>query len=209
MVLIKLSTLFFLFFTSLVARENPFFPMEGEKDIAYTSNTKESIPPLKRATITLPTQARILEKVVIHYKNLDGSQESQELTINNSIDWHLPIFISQNYNINELKTKPYENSYKEVASIQYAKFFTQDKALKIETKDKLLRHFTLVQPHRIIVDFQRDASIKSYKKSNQNSPFRQIRVGNHNGYYRVVIELDGFYKYELQKGDGSYIFQLK
>ena len=83
----------------LEARENPFFPADGEMDIPLTSNLSTKIPALKRATISLPPQARVIQKVTVEYKNLDGSIETKSVTINNAVDWHLPIFISQNYNI--------------------------------------------------------------------------------------------------------------
>lgn len=208
MVLIKFSMFSLLLFTSLIARENPFFPSEGEKDIAYTSNQEKNIPMLKRATLTLPTHARVIESIVVHYKNLDGSLSQKKIPLNNSIDWHLPIFISQNYNSNQITTTPKRSKYKKVAAIRYAQFFTKDKKLKIITQDKLLRHFSLVKPYRIIVDFQRDTNLKSYTKKIPNTPFAKIRIGNHSGYYRVVLELDGQYKYILHKSENSYVFEL-
>lgn len=196
---------------SLDARENPFFPADGNKDMTYTSNENRTIPPLKRATITLPTQARIIQKVTIEYKNLDGSLESRSIELDNSIDWHLPIFISQNYSetLENKQKKAKKIKYKKLASIKFASFYASDKKLKIVTKDKLLRNFLLVQPHRIVVDFKKDASLKSLIKTNKNSIFTKIRVGNHAGYYRVVIELDGYYRYKMKKTSDGYIFNLK
>ncbi len=49
-------------------------------------------------------------------------------------------------------------------------------------------------------------SIKSYIKNIPKSIFTKVRVGNHNGYYRVVVELDGYYRYKLKKqSDGCLI----
>ena len=73
----------------------------------------------------------------------------------------------------------------------------------------MLRNFLLVQPHRIVMDFDRDASIKSYIKDDINGIFTKIRVGNHSGYYRVVVELDGYYRYKMNASNGTYIFKLK
>ena len=40
----------------------------------------------------------------------------------------------------------------------------------------------------------------------KNSVFTKIRVGNHDGYYRVVVELDGYYRYKLAKqADGCLV----
>ena len=210
MTLIKLLIIAFIL-TNLVARENPFFPSEGEKDIAYTSNKKIEAPLLQRATLTLPPEARVVESVTFYYKNLDGSQAQKTLSLNNAIDWHLPLFISQSYteSTKTSQTDSQKEEFIKVASIKFASFYTSHKTLKIETKDKLIRHFALVEPHRIIVDFQRDSSLKSYEKQIPNNIFSKIRVGNHDGYYRAVIELDGFYKYSFNESSNTYIFELK
>jgi len=231
---VKFLLIAFFFVCILDARENPFFPSSGEKDIPYTSNEESTILPLKRATITLPSQARILQSVTIQYKNLDGSIENKTIQLENSVDWHLPIFISQSYapsesikkeeplNIEPKKIKAAvacdavdvnstksDEKYKQIASIQDATFYSSGKQLKIVTKDKILRNFFLVQPHRIVIDFKKESSVKRYEQKIEESNFTKIRVGNHEGYYRVVIELDGFYKYKMDTLSDSYIFELK
>lgn len=205
----------------LNARENPFFPPEGEKDIPLTSNEQKVIPALKRATIELPSHARVLESVTISFKNLDGSIESKSIKLENSVDWHLPLFISQSYEADSsptavaVKETPKKMSvekkkieYKEIASIKFAKFYSSQKYLKILTDDMLLRNFLLVQPHRIVLDFKRDSSMKSYIKKIPQNTFTKIRIGNHDGYYRVVIELDGYYRYHIKDIEGGYILKL-
>jgi len=209
--LIKVLLVVSLLLSTLYARENPFFPLKGEKDMPYTSNQDRTLPPLKRATISLPTQARVIQKVTIEYKSLDGSVEKKSINLQNSIDWHLPIFISQNYKIDvenphSLKTKI---KFKKLFSFKYANFFALDKTLKIITKDKIIRDFLLVNPHRIVIDFKRDANFRSYIKTNKNTIFTKINIGNHAGYYRVVIRLDGQYVFKMKKISDGYIFILK
>ena len=189
-----------LFVCTLQARDNPFFPSVGEQDLPYTTNESQEIEPLKRATISLPPQARVLKEVTVGYKNLDGSIEHKTITLNAAVDWHLPIFISQSYvDSVSVTTKIEKNeSFKLVGNINYAKFYIKGRTFKIETTDKLLRNFMLAEPHRIVLDFQKDATLKAFIKNNPNSMFKKIRVGNHKGYYRVVLELDGAYKYKLK-----------
>lgn len=95
--MIKTLLAILLFLSTLDARENPFFPSTGETDTPFTSNENRSKEPLRRATISIPTEARVLQKVTIEYKNLDGSIATKSIDLDNSIDWHLPIFISQSY----------------------------------------------------------------------------------------------------------------
>ncbi len=215
-----------LFLSSLESRENPFFPKEGLEDIPYTTNIERSIPPLKRAAISLPSKARTIEKVTVTYKTLDGSLETKSIILENSIDWHLPLFISQNYDPNEsnsIKTKNInkptiksveqnqKENFKVIAQRNYITFSSLGKELKITSKNTIIRDFLLVKPHRIVLDFKKttDSALRPYVKENQDEVFRVIRIGNHSGYYRVVIELDGYYRYKLKQLSDGYIFSLE
>lgn len=201
---------------TLNARENPFFAAKGEKDTPYTSNETRDKAPLKRATISLPSEARLLQKVTLEYKNLDGSVDKKSIELDNAVDWHLPIFISQSYNeekniikIPKKTTSKNRTKYDEIASTKYVKFYSSNKKLKLTTTDKVLRSFLLVKPHRVVLDFKRDSNMKSYSKSISNNIFTKIRVGNHDGYYRVVVELDGLYRYTLNDISNGYIIELE
>jgi len=213
--LIRALYITILLLANLDARENPFFPAKGEKEIPYTTNQVQNIEPFKRSSITLPSSARIIKKVTIEYENLDATIETRSIELKNKVDWHLPIFISQNFseiqqeNEKELIQKKETQEFKMIASIPHAKFFENFKSLKIVTDDRILRDFLLVKPHRIVLDFKRDASIKSYSKENKNSRFVKIRVGNHTGYYRIVIELDGLYRYKMKEVSDGYILNLR
>ncbi len=220
MILIRVLLISSLIFLFLDARENPFFPSEGERDILITSNEQSDTQPLKRAAITLPSQARVLQKVTIEFKNLDGSQESKSIELNNEVDWHIPIFITQSYtqqeNVTQLeamqpvkRSVQTKESYKNIASIKYLSLLSSQKNLKLVTKDEILRNFLLVNPHRLVVDFKRDSSIKSFVKKIPNSIFKEVRIGNHDGYYRAVIELDGLYRYDFKKISDGYLIELK
>lgn len=218
---------------TLEGRENPFFPTEGEKDIPLTSNQDTSLPALKRATIALPPQARVLQKVTVEFKNLDGSIESKVIELENSVDWHLPLFISQTYvqepqiskNIikkNETsknqtdtnqtaktQTKTKHSGFTKIASLAHISFYADGKKLKIVTKDKTIRTFVLAEPHRMVIDFKQESSFASYTQKIPKNIFSVIRVGNHDGYYRVAIELDGLYRYTMQEIAEGYIFTLR
>jgi len=201
----------------LVARENPFFPIDNAQDIPLTSNQVTTLPILKRATLTLPSTARTLESVSVAYKNLDGSISHKKILIGNAIDWHLPIFISQNINEaycekdSSAKVKKHKKKadFKKIVSLKFVAFYLKKNRLKIVTKDKLLRNFLVVKPHRIVCDFKRDTDIGSFIKGlKEGSLFTKIRIGTHKGYYRVVIELDGYYSYKLEHVSGGYMITL-
>lgn len=213
--MIRVFFLIFLFSILSQARENPFFPVDTAQDIPFTSNQITPLPMLKRATVSLPSTARTIESVTVEYKKLDGSIAQKKVLIQNSIDWHLPIFISQNYNESSAKVQQQvkqdttKEKYKKVASLKFISFYVKKNKLKILTKDKLLRNFLVVKPHRIVCDFKRETDIGSFVKSlGEKSLFTKIRVGTHKGYYRVVIELDGYYNYKLDYITNGYVITL-
>lgn len=210
--MIKIFFISLFLLSTLNARENPFFPSQGEKDIPITSANSTNLPPLKRATISLPPQARVLQKVTLEFKNLDGSIESKSIELENAIDWHLPVFVSQSFGEisgeKKASKKQELKEFKKIASMKHATFFSLDKTLKIVTSDKNIRNFLLVEPHRIVMDFKKDTTFKSYTKVMKKNIFSAIRVGNHSGYYRIVIELDGLYRYKLEKISDGYMIHL-
>ena len=212
-------------FMSLQARDNPFFPMSGELELPFTSNKDMTKEPLKRATIAIPSQARVIKKVTVEFKNLDGSIESKSIDLDNAIDWHLPLFISQKYTQSSpikltpkriIKKVPIQkvpikkpSKYKKIGFIKYVIFYADAKTLKIKTKDEIVRNFLLTNPHRIVLDFNRDTTLQHKTIINEGNVFYKIRIGNHDKYYRAVIELDGYYRYNMKQTSTGYIIKLK
>jgi len=197
----------------LFARENPFFPSQGEIDIPMSSNQVQDVPELKRATLKLPSSARIIESITIKYKTLDGDIKEQTEVLQNSIDWHLPVFISQNMQTEDKKKSFSKHSHKnfhKILSLKYISLYENAKEMKVITKDKLMRHFIMVEPHRIVMDFKRDIDIRSHKSDiNPNRRFISARIGNHTGYYRVVVELDGEYVYKISRIKDGYLVSIR
>lgn len=213
--MIKYLSMAFLIILLLDARENPFFPAEGESDMPISSNLIKSYDPLTRASLTLPSTARTIESVSVRYKNLDGSIDERSIALSNSIDWHLPLFITQNYDATQdreskkVDALASKEPFMEIGKLDFISFFSKKNTLKLVTKDEMIRDLLLVKPHRIVCDFKREVNIRSYvKKIAQGSVVKEFRVGKHNGFYRAVIELDGYYRYRLSKTDDGYLITL-
>lgn len=210
--MIKVIAILFLCL-SVQARENPFFNVD-EANMPITSNQNMQKEPLKRVSLSFPSTARVIESVTVKYKNLDGTQETKKLMLNNTIDWHLPLFISQTYSpVKEKKTRKIiqkKKIYKKLYSLPFISFYQNQKSLKVVANANMIRNFLLVHPHRIVFDLKQNLEMRSFsKKLLQNKTFTKIRIGNHKGYYRVVIELDGYYSYSLHKNKNNYFFNLR
>lgn len=235
--MIKVFYIAALLICALDARENPFFPSAGERELSVTSNEETKKEPLKKASLSLPTHARVIQKVTVEFKNLDGTIESKSIELDNSIDWHLPILISQNYTPNQNGSKKsqeideeiavptqepksqetkkqepkssQEPSFKTIASIKDVTLLASNKTLKIVTQDEIIRNFLISDPHRIVMDFKKEIDIKNYTKQDPQIIFKEVRIGSHKDYYRVVVELDGHYRYDFKKVSNGYEIELK
>lgn len=195
----RFTLLFFLTLVSLLARDNPFFPSDPNEKQTPSTNKVENLKPFTTQLISLPNSARAVKGIIVRYQNLDGSISDEKLELNNAIDWHEPFVISQKQNKSQSTTKV-KQKHKSFGT-RFIKFSPMDKDLSITTKDRLLRHFMLASPQRIVIDFSRDTSFKPKTFIIDQAPYKKIRMGNHDKYYRAVIELDGQYRYKLQTSD--------
>ena len=196
----------------LFARENPFFPVSGSSVPNYSTNQVEKPKPFRSVSIKLPGSVRILKSVTLTCENLDGSISTKEIPINRAIDWHDNIVISEQKRDTPkqacaAKAKTSKH-FKKIGSLRFVSFYVFDHELKIVTKDRLLRKFKLVKPDRIVLDFKRDSDFRTFVFKGSGI-FKKITLGNHDGYYRAVIELDGRYIYHVHPLNRGYLLSLE
>ena len=83
------------------------------------------------------------------------------------------------------------------------------RSLRIVTPDDKIRIFHLADPFKVVIDFKRNAAFLSRHKKIAKPPFTAVDIGNHEGYYRLVVTLDGPYRYSLSKIADGYILNLR
>ena len=193
--------LFLFLALSLFGRDNPFFPSDPNKEKVHTSNRIEKLQPYTTQQILLPNSARVVKGIIIRYQNLDGSIVDETLALNSEIDWHEPFVVSH-----KLPSQTTSKTKTEVKTLKtkHVDFDISKNKINVKTSDKLLENFLLTNPHRVVMDFRRNTSFKPATYTLNKAPFSKIRIGNHDGYYRVVIELDGQYRYKVETREKDY-----
>ena len=186
-----------LLLSPLTARENPFFPTDESKKQKVTSNIPDARPRIGTVNYTFPDQARILKEVTFTIQNLDGSFEEKKVQIDQSIDWHRPITISQGGASSAVASKTVS-----AANFGFVQLFTKGKNLTLKSSDPLVRHFALSDPNQIVLDFKHSTPFKSDQKPLNAAPYTNVSIGNHGEFARVTITLDGRYSYALDKSSG-------
>ena len=189
----KKIILFLLVFIVLDARENPFVPIITNEN---KNLVKQEI--LQETNVTLPSDARILKSVTFTYQTLTGSILNKTIVIDKAINWHSPLYIFQ---------KKIKNDIKKI-KVSFLNFYIDKYKVLISSKDTMIRHFVLVEPFRVIFDFKANKNFLTYKK-NINSFIKKVVIGNHNGFYRVVLYTDGVYKPIIKKVTEGYLVDFK
>ena len=101
-----------------------------------------------------------------------------------------------------------KSSEKEVKFLGFVSFLTHEKELNIITKAKNLKHFAY-EKNKIVLDFAKPP--RSFKTRNlklENETFKNVIIGWHDKYFRVVLELDKVHKYKLEAAENGYVLKL-
>jgi len=92
-----------------------------------------------------------------------------------------------------------------IVNFQNIRLLFSPTRVRIETKDRLLKHFTIEKPSCIILDFESDADFPTRRRDVDVPPFRQIRMGIHDGFYRVVLETNATVPYRIEPFRYGYL----
>ena len=101
-----------------------------------------------------------------------------------------------------------KSSEKEIKFLGFVSFLTHEKELNIVTKAKNLKHFAY-EKNKIVLDFAKPP--RSFKTRNlklENETFKNVIIGWHDKYFRVVLELDKMHKYKLETTENGYVLKL-
>ncbi|MDD5052145.1 MAG: AMIN domain-containing protein [Sulfuricurvum sp.] len=194
-----------LFVSSLTARENPFFAADPTNTKKITSNIPDNTPKLSQVTYTLPDQARLLKDVTYTIQNLDGTIDTQTVQINQLVNWHAPLIITQGTASASLSKVQKTNT----ADFKFLSFEAAGHDMVIKTTELLARHFTLSNPNRIVLDFKKDIVLNKEEKVLNLAPFVSVSVENHAKFIRAEIVLDGRYSYTLKKNSNFITIKCK
>ncbi|PAF53368.1 hypothetical protein BKH42_06530 [Helicobacter sp. 13S00482-2] len=195
----KIIAIFFIF-CILVGRENPFESVVNPKN-SSENEIQDSKKYFEAFDFKLPTTARILKGVSVIYQNIDGSIETKTFDIDRSIDWHYPLSFSQKSAFVSEETNYY--------TIKPFEFFIQNDKLYIHTTENIQRSFILPTPYRIVIDIDRKNPNVNQSIDIAKKYYSKISVGTHENFYRIVITLDGQYRYKIDKEDQYYIVSVK
>ena len=186
--------LLFLFPILVFGRINPFEPVVTPENV----NIKKP-KYFHQIQVNIPSDVRILKKIIFVYQTLNSDIENQEINIDKAVDFHSPIIVSHKLKKYPLKVLRFPNF----------KLYIKKKKLFFATKDKLLRVFFLAKPFRLVLDFKKNVDFLTIKKILKNSFVKKVIVGSHNEFYRVVVYLDATYSYKVKKDINGVLIELR
>ena len=89
------------------------------------------------------------------------------------------------------------------------RFVFRERSVYIETKDKVIKRFSLTNPPSIVIDFKAKADFASKREVVGVGGFKKVEIGAHGNSYRVVLRLDKRSKYKVSKKRYGYVITLK
>ncbi len=184
--------IFFILTLSLSARENPFEPVKQEFN-------EIKIPP---KTKPIPVQIKIEEQIpIVKTIPIIKPEPKIEIPIAPKIIKPKPI---------QKKHKRYKRpkTPKFIYRGEFTKISLHKNAIKIVTKDKMLKHFKLKSPNRIVIDFERFDVVEPFSKTIDAVRVKGLRVGHHDYFYRVSFKLNKSYNYKISKKPYGYLISF-
>ena len=187
LLLVTLSTL-------LLSRENPFdSPFQRAKTVS-------DIP-----LVTIKKREEVAKPIkVVPTKIAKPTPKIVEITVQPQPRTFLlpPIIIDETPIVNCCITKPKikktrkkrvkkvkrkSRKFKIIYKNYFLKISTNDRSIKIYTKDCLLKKSVYKNPKRVVLDFKRLQHFNTKSIKISNSYIKQVSVGSHNCFYRVTI----------------------
>ncbi|GMB96237.1 AMIN domain-containing protein [Helicobacter sp. NHP22-001] len=186
-----------LLLMALVARENPFEP---SRNVGQTALGDEVPDYFRYVNVNLPSTARILTKVTLTYKTLDASTHTESVDVNQRIDWHYPIKVTQQAAILGKQGK--------IFRVGAFDFWIHENKLYLHTAHKIQRSFVLINPYRIVLDTDRDEQDFRQKVQVDEKYVNNIAIETHDNFYRFSIVLDGQYQYKIEQKNDYLVIDL-
>jgi len=167
----------------LIARDNPFSsPSDAHRRV-----------PAKSSLVEMKTKQ---SEPKTHQQSLSASTSAPEQILKPKIHPQRPVHVTRS----KAKIHPQRNlGTKEVFNFAKARFIFRENSAYIETKDRMIRHFSIANPPSIVIDFRGASDFASKRKQLHTKPFTKLEMGAHGNRYRVVFRLEKSHKYKINK----------
>ncbi len=197
--LLCLIFILFMLSGSAFGRDNPFVPALKQDQMPVTSSDPQVKQTLRTQEIKLPQGAKLLHAVTVHYQDSSGEVKSKEYAVDKKVDWHYPLKLTQS---TESAPK------KHYTLTDFVSITQKDYTATVHSSDMVIRDFHLTDPFKIVLDFRSDKSFAT-QTVQMEKPFEKAVVGEHRGYYRIVLQMDAVYEYALTTIDKGVKLELK
>ncbi len=116
-----------------------------------------------------------------------------------------------NFEDNELSEEDdYQSGSRVTISIGKPKFIEFDfnietSKIKISTADKKHRHYMLIRPNRIVIDFEREIKFQNQTFEIAKGIFKKMKISKKgSSRYRITIYIEDDYRYKLNRTEEGY-----
>jgi hypothetical protein len=208
--MIKILFIAFFLTFSLSARENPFSPQKiivvEPKIIVPAIEEKPVVK--KEVNITAKREQKVepIKPIAIKTTTISIMKEGKKTLV--PVLQKKPVIVTAKPKPKKKKVYKRVVRSKLIYNGEFAKIRVKGKNIKITTHDKMLKHFILKNPSRLVVDFERFDVVQPFHKKVYGSKVKSLRVGHHDYFYRTAFQLGKNYRYKIKKQSYGYLIRL-
>ncbi len=206
--------IFFLILFSLsvlIARDNPFAPVKKEqiellhKPIPICDFNKTKPTKIKKTNIQPDIKiAKTIPIETLQPKEIKIIEQKPKPIVAKTIK-----ITPKKIKHRKYKKPIHKARYRQIYKNENLKIALANNHIKIITNDKLLKNWILKNPKRLVLDFGDDFIIyPSYQKTISSRFIKVLKIGTHDCFYRVTLELKNRNRYTIKNTSYGYFITL-
>ena len=188
----------------LFARDNPFAPVaQDQLDLLHKPI---SICEFNQTKVTPTPKPEIKIAKTFPVDTIQPKPQPQPI-----IAKTIKIIPAKTEHIKHIKHKRvvHKTRYKQIYKNENLKIYLNQNHIKISTNDTLLKSWILRYPKRLVLDFGDDFVIyPSYQKNIRSRYIKSLKIGTHDCFYRVTLQLKNRTKYKIKNTSYGYLITL-
>ena len=214
---IRMSFVTLLLLTSaatLTARENPFAPVENAALRNEPLPRPAPVPKFDQEiiqvinSVTCEVTVKPKQEIETKPKKIWTKPVAKEVK-KPVIKKVKPVLLKPKVTHKKVKKHHRKARFKTIYHDQNLRIRVKGPFIKVITSDTLVKHFTLRNPSRLVLDFGDDFVIyPSIVKNVQTRYIKRLKIGTHPCFYRVTLELKKSKRYKVKRLPEGYLITL-
>lgn len=199
-------------------KQNFKFPADARNFISVTLKYKSLDGSIKEKTVDINKSiswqdefllSKIAVPVVVEKPDVSVTKEEPKAAAIDVAPKPTERNMTTQESLRDIVIKPLEKPQPQKQIVyKQTKFEVYPMQIKILTTDEKLKDYSIGKGAKVVIDFASQTDLNTRKEELDCGAFKTVLFGSHGKFYRVVFDLDGSYKHEIEKTQDGYLLKL-